>query len=66
MGEHGQLLRGMKKLGYPTNEKTLSVTFERKAYRFLEKKTKEESIAAEESFENLHSIHYTGNYNAPA
>lgn len=52
--EHGQLLRWMKKLGYPTKEKPLSVTFERKSILMPRKrKTKEESIAAEESFENL-------------
>ena len=52
--EHGQLLRWMKKLGYPTKEKPLCVTFERKSILMPRKrKTKEESIAAEESFENL-------------
>lgn len=52
--EHGQLLRWMKKLGYPTKEKPLSVTFERKKIQMPRKrKSKQESIAAEESFENL-------------
>ena len=52
--EHGQLLRWMKKLGYPTKEKPLSVTFERKSIQMPRKrKSKQESIAAEESFENL-------------
>ena len=50
--EHGQLLRWMKKLGYPTKEKPLSVTFERKSMQ-RKRKSKQESIAAEESFENL-------------
>ncbi|CAN5387746.1 hypothetical protein BH11BAC2_BH11BAC2_25260 [soil metagenome] len=52
--EHGQLLRWMKKLGYPTKEKPLSVTFERKRiFMPRKRKSKEESIAAEESFETL-------------
>lgn len=52
--EHGQLLRWMKKLGYPTKEKPLSVTFERNKIQMPRKrKSKQESIAAEESFENL-------------
>jgi hypothetical protein len=36
--EHGQILRWMKKLGYPTKEKPLSVTFERKEIQIPEKK----------------------------
>ncbi len=52
--EHGQLLRWMKKLGYPTKEKPLSVTLERKEIQMPRKrKSKQESIADEESFENL-------------
>ena len=52
--EHGQLLRWMKKLGYPTKQKPLRVTFERNNVQMPRKrKSKQEAIAAEESFENL-------------
>ena len=43
----------MKKLGYPTKEKPLSVTFERKCIQMPKKKSKQESIADEESFEDI-------------
>jgi len=52
--EHGQLLRWMKKLGYPTNEKPFNVTLERKIASMPRKrKSRQESADAEESFENL-------------
>ena len=35
--EHGQLLRWIKKLGYPTNEKTFNDIFKRKCIQMSEK-----------------------------
>ena len=52
--ERGQLLRWIKKLGYPTNENLLSSTFGRKTSVMPRKrKAKLETNEAEESFENL-------------
>lgn len=54
--EHGQLLRWMKKLGYPTLGKPISTDFGNKSNRMASKKVKPKVSSNEESFENLQLV----------
>jgi hypothetical protein len=51
--EHGQLLRWMKKLGYPIVGRTISTNFDKKSKTMPAKKKAVLTAQSEDSFENL-------------